>query len=89
MLSYVQGGSANIWKENILKDLERGLLEYETVGEAGIKREFRGGKEESVKAAELQRLEQESKILEEFVQEFRRAARGSGYERQPLIEEFK
>ena len=28
-------------------------------------------------------------MIEEFVQEFKRAARGSGYERRPLIEEFK
>jgi len=34
-------------------------------------------------------LEQEGKTMEEFVQEFRRAARRSGYERRPLIEEFK
>jgi len=27
--------------------------------------------------------------MEEFIQEFRRAARGSGYEGRPLIEEFK
>jgi len=27
--------------------------------------------------------------MEEFVQEFRRAARGSGYEGRPLVEEFK
>jgi len=27
--------------------------------------------------------------MEEFVQEFRRAVRGSGYEGHPLIEEFK
>ena len=27
--------------------------------------------------------------MEEFVQEFKRAARGSGYKGQPLIEEFK
>jgi len=27
--------------------------------------------------------------MEEFVQEFRRVARGSGYEGRPLIEEFK
>ena len=38
-----------------MEDLERGLLEYETVGEflANIKREFGGGDEESVKVAEL------------------------------------
>jgi len=27
--------------------------------------------------------------MEEFVQEFRRAARGSGYEERVLVEEFK
>ena len=27
--------------------------------------------------------------MEEFVQEFKRAARGSGYEGWPLVEEFK
>ena len=59
MLSYVQEGSADIWKKNILKDLERGLLEYENIGEflVDIKKEFRGEDEESVKVAELRRLE--------------------------------
>ena len=27
--------------------------------------------------------------MEKFVQEFRRTARGSGYEKRPLVEEFK
>ena len=55
VLSYVQGGSADIWKKNVLEDLEGGLLEYETMREflTNIKREFRGGNEESVKVAEL------------------------------------
>ena len=82
VLSYVQEGSADVWKENMLEDLERRLLEYESVGEflADIKREFGEGDEESVKVAELQKLEQGSKTMEEFVQEFRRMARGSRYE---------
>jgi len=60
VLSYVQGGSANVWKENVLEELETGELEFETVGEflAEIKKEFRGGEEESVKAVELRKLEQ-------------------------------
>ena len=39
----------------MLEDLERGLLEYETVEEflTDIKREFGGGDEESVKITEL------------------------------------
>ena len=42
-----------------------------------------------VKAAELRKLEQGGKLMEEFVQEFKRAVRESGYERRLLIEEFK
>ena len=81
----------NIWKENILEDLEGGLLEYKTVGEflADIKKKFGGGDEELVKVAELQRLEQGSRMMEELIQEFRRAAKESRYEGCPLIKEFK
>ena len=28
-------------------------------------------------------------MMEEFIQEFKRAARGSGYKERPLVEEFK
>ena len=91
MLSYVQEGSADVWKENVLEELEAGELEFKTVGEflAEIKKEFGGGEKESVKAAELRKLEQEGKMIEEFVQEFKRAARESGYKGRPLVEEFK
>ena len=59
MLSYVQGGLADIWKENMLEELEAEELEFETVREflAEIKKEFREGEEELVKAAELRKLE--------------------------------
>jgi len=91
MLSYVQGGSADVWKENMLEDLEEELLEYGIVGEflANLRKEFGGGNKELVKVVELRKLEQGGRTMEEFVQEFRRAGRGSGYKRHPLIEEFK
>ena len=54
-----------------------------------LKKEFSKGEEELVKVAELRKLEQEGKIMEKFVQEFKRAARKSGYEARPLVEEFK
>ena len=91
VLSYMQGGSADVWKENVLEELEAEELEFKTVGEflVEIKKEFGEGKEELVKAVELRKLEQEGKTMEEFVQEFKRTARESGYERRPLVEEFK
>ena len=91
VLFYMQGGSADVWKENMLEELKIGELEFKTVGEflAEIKKEFGGGEEELVKAAELRKLEQGGKTMEEFVQEFKRAARESGYKGRPLVEEFK
>jgi len=56
---------------------------------AEIKKEFSGGEKEVVKVAELRKIEQEGKAMEEFVQEFKRVARESGYEGRPLVEEFK
>ena len=91
VLSYVQGGSADVWKENVMEELEAGEVEYESVEEffTTLKKEFGGGEEESVKAAELRRMEQGGKTMEEYVQEFKRAVRESGYEGRPLVEEFK
>ena len=74
-----------------MEELEAGKLEFESVGEflAEVKREFGGGDKESIKVAEVKRIEQGSKTMEEFVQEFKRIARGSGYEGCLLIEKFK
>ena len=91
MLSYIQGGSADVWKENIMEELESGEVEYESAEEflMGLRKEFGEGEEELVKAAELRKLDQGGRTMEEFVQEFKRAAYGSGYEGGPLVEEFK
>ena len=91
ILSYVQGGTADVWKENVMEELEAGKIEYETAKEflMSLKKKFGGGEKESVKAAELRKLEQGGRTMEEFVQEFKRAARGSGYEERLLVEEFK
>ena len=66
-------------------------IEFESVGEflAEIKKEFGKGDEESVKVIELKRMEQEEKLMEEFVQDFKRVAKESRYKECPLIEEFK
>ena len=55
----MQGGVADIWKENILKDLEVGEVEYKSAGEflIEIKKEFGERDEELVKVAELKKME--------------------------------
>jgi len=74
-----------------MEELESGEVEYESAEKSltSLKKEFGRGEEESVKAAELRKLEQGGRTMEEFVQEFKRATRGSGYEGRPLVEEFK
>ena len=79
----MQGVSANIWKENILENLETEEVEFGLAGEFLLelkKKKFGGEDKESVKVAKLRRLDQERRTIEEFVQEFQRAARESRYE---------
>ena len=59
-----------------MEDLVAGLLEYEMVEEflVDIKKEFERGDKEGVKVVKLKSLEQGGKIMEEFVQKFRRTA---------------
>ena len=50
VLSYVQGGLADIWKENVMEEMEAGEVEYESAEEflTCLRNEFGGGEEESV-----------------------------------------
>ena len=54
-----------------------------------IRQEFGGFDEKSRKVDKLRVLEQGGKTVDEYVQEFRKAARGSSYEGRALVEEFK
>ena len=69
VLLYMQGESADVWKENVIEKLEAGEVEYKLVKEflLSLKKEFREGEEESVKAVELRKLEQRGKTMEEFI----------------------
>jgi len=74
-----------------MEELEVGEIKYETAEKflTSLKKEFERGEKESVKAVKLRKLEQGGKTMEEFIQKFKRAARGSRYEGRLLIEEFK
>ena len=66
-------------------------MNYVIVGNflSDLKKKFEGGDDETIKIAELNKVEQGSKTMKEFVQKFRKAARDNGYEEKPLMEEFK
>ena len=74
-----------------MKYLEAEELEYVIVGEflADLKKKSGGENNKMIKVTELKKIEQGSKTIEKFVQEFKKAARGSGYEERLLVEEFK
>ena len=54
-----------------------------------IKKEFRKGDKEIVKVVELKWLKQKGRMIEEFIQEFKKVARESRYEEKPLVKKFK
>ena len=54
-----------------------------------IKKEFREEDNKLKKVAELKQVEQESRIMKEYVQEFRQAARDNRYVKRLLVKEFK
>ena len=74
-----------------MKELKAGEFEYKTAEEflMSLKKKFGGEEKELVKVAELRKLEQGERMMEEFVQEFKRVVRRSGYKGRLLIEEFK
>ena len=91
VLSYVQGGVAEAWKDNLLDKLSKGKSEIEIVKElfGKIRNKFGKTAEEERKIEQLRMIEQEEKTYNEYVQEFKKVVRGSSYEGQSLIEEFK
>ena len=54
-----------------------------------IRNNFGETLEEEKKIEQLRTIEQEGRTCDKYVQEFKKVARGSGYEGRPLIEEFK
>jgi len=59
VLSYMQEGSADVWKENLLENLETGEVEFRSAGKflLELKKEFGGRNKELVKIVELRRIE--------------------------------
>jgi len=75
-LTYIQRGLTDIWKKNILENLESENLKFLSVEDflVELKRKFGEGYNKSAKVAELKKLEQESRMMEKFISEFRKVA---------------
>ena len=91
VLTYMQGGVAEVWKENVLEERRQEVSGVETVEElfTKMREEFGEFDKESRKVDELRMLEQGGRTCDEYVQIFKKVSRGSGYKGRPLVEEFK
>ena len=58
ILLYIQEELVDIWKENIIEDLEDRSLEYVIIGEffINLKKEFSSRNDESVKMIDLKKI---------------------------------
>jgi len=91
VLSYVQGGIAEAWKDNLLDELAKGESKMESAEQlfTKIRNDFGETSEEKRKIEQLKTIEQGERTCDEYVQKFKKVTRRSGYEGRPLIEEFK
>ena len=89
VLSYVQEGVAEAWKDNLLDELLKRESEVEMVEELfkKIRSEFGETEEKKRKVEQLRAIEQGDRIYD--VQEFKKITRESKYKRWPLIEELE
>ena len=91
VLSYVQGGIVEVWKDNLMDELAKGESKVETVEQlfSKIRNDFGETLEEERKIKQLRMIEQGGRTCDEYVQKFKKVARESSYEGRPLIKEFK
>ena len=77
MLSYVQGGVAEAWKDNLLDELAKGESEVDTVEKlfTKIRNDFGETSEEERKIEQLRMIEQGGRTCDKYVQEFKKIAR--------------
>jgi len=87
----VQEGVAEAWKNNLLDELAKGESEVELEEQlfTKIRNDFGETSEEERKIKQLRTIKQGGRTCDEYVQKFKKVARGSGYEGKPLIKEFK
>ena len=66
-------------------------MEYMVIREflKNLKKKFSRKDDETMKVAELKKVEQRNRIMKKFVQDFKRVARESRYKGRLLIKKFK
>ena len=91
VLSYVQEGIVEVWKDNLLDELAKGESEVESAEQlfTKIRNDFGETLEEERKIEQLRTIKQRERTYNKYMQEFKKVARRSSYKGRPLIKEFK
>jgi len=87
MLSYVQGGIAEAWKDNLMDKLAKRESEVETVEQlfSKIRNDFGETSEEERKIEQLWTIEQGGRMCNEYVQEFKKSPGGAATRNDPSL----
>ena len=92
VLSYMSEGFTVDWRDNLLEQIAADDPTVPVTVEQlyqDIKTDFGDTDEQSSKISELRMMTQGTHTCEEHMQKFKKVARGTGYQGQALVEEFK
>ena len=91
VMSYMQNGSARLWRDYIMAQIRKGVKYFFNVDELMNEIEAKFGEEDkrTTMSLKIRTMVQGDKHADEHVQEFQRAALEAGYEGYPLVVEFK
>ncbi|KAG6806541.1 hypothetical protein H0H92_007650, partial [Tricholoma furcatifolium] len=88
---FMQEGLAAEWRDNFIDEMKEGGATFYSLKEFWklFPSDFGDPDIQSTKILKLRVINQGSKTMDQHVQDFKNAARGSGYTGVPLVEEFK
>jgi len=91
ILSYVQGGIAEAWKNNLLDELAKEESEVELAEQlfAKIRNDFGKTLEEERKIEQLRTIKQEGRTCDKYVQEFKKITRRSAMKEDLSLKSLK
>jgi hypothetical protein len=91
VLSYMQTGSARVWRDYVISHFRKGTLEFRNAHEFldEIDRKFGDPDKRTTQSLHIRTMMQGDKPADEHVQDFEKAALEAGYTGYPLVVEFK
>ena len=91
VLSYIQGGIVEAWKDNLLDELAKEESEVESVEQlfTKIKNNFGKTSEEERKIEQLRTIEQEGRTCNEYMQKLKRLPEGAAMREDPSLKNLK